>query len=162
MLQNLEQERERATRGTKGTRILCFLCFLWLDPLTFEGFATPSFKGESIFPCPVSLFRIGQHARQPGVTFLCRSAAGNPVAPCSYAADQSLAIVPKFAVLGGEFQDGVRTLGCQPSALGEVGPAAAAASEAIEGLLKDGGDINRRVGGPGEDDTKLTAGFIRQ
>src|SRR6266850_2602924 len=53
MLQNLEQERERATRGTKGTRILCFLCFLWLDPLTFEGFATPSCKafqgGESIF-----------------------------------------------------------------------------------------------------------------
>src|SRR6267142_4994366 len=68
MLQNLEEERERATRGTKGTRILCFLCFLWLDPLTFEGFATPSEKeGNPVFRAPSLSFELGNTPASPGL-----------------------------------------------------------------------------------------------
>src|SRR6266850_7018295 len=65
-------------------------------------------------------------------------------------------------VVSCKVQYSVRTLGSQPSGLGEVRPPTAAAAEAVEGFLKDGGDVDRRVDGSGEDDTKLAVGFVRQ
>src|SRR5437870_4987803 len=60
-------------------------------------------------------------------------------------------------MIGGEFEDYLRTLCGKPAALSEVWAATAPAAEVFERLLEKSGDVGRGVGRAGKHNAKLIA-----